>query len=338
MKDELLAAKERTLLTRISKAAQDFLRVVTGGRREVPDKPGGKSGKGNGRPDFHIMAVKQLPSRVSTFTAMLKKHLQSKTPIEKWEYLFMAMVIQQEASCGLHQISRERLIELLELEKELFQLYRPQYPDVHYVITNLRAYRSVDQDDDVPTALDKETAHTKTYAAGAMIGFDLMARNLLALLEESGTLDDELLLATLSKYDETLFTLTSRIIYQEETGSTASYEDYLATKLSIKETGDWFSLHVTSDQRYFAAVIETMTPPVLVIPVNYRWFSSMTTPKKLQTLDQSDDLMLHLPADIRMFLSKSQADEFRNACQRIYAREDYQSHARILSWLNGTAE
>ena len=80
-----------------------------------------------------------------------------------------------------------------------------------------------------------------------------------------------------------------------------------------------------------------MTPPVLVIPVNYRWFSSMTTPKKLPTLDQSDDLMLHLPGDIRMFLSQGQAEEFKNACQRVYSRADYQAHARILSWLNGTA-
>jgi hypothetical protein len=151
-------------------------------------------------------------------------------------------------------------------------------------------------------------------------------------------INDELLLATLSKYDETLLTLTSRIIYQEETGSAASYEGYLATRLSIKETGDWFSLHVTSDQRYFAAVIETRTPPVFIIPVNYRWFSSMTTPKKMQTLDQSDDLMLHLPGDLRMFLSQGQAEEFKNACQRVYAREDYQAHASILSWLNGTAE
>jgi hypothetical protein len=80
------------------------------------------------------------------------------------------------------------------------------------------------------------------------------------------------------------------------------------------------------------------TPPTFVLPLNYRWFSTMTTPKNLETLQHSDDLMLHLPADISMFLSQSQAEELINACQRIYSREDYQADAGILSWLNGTAK
>jgi hypothetical protein len=82
----------------------------------------------------------------------------------------------------------------------------------------------------------------------------------------------------------------------------------------------------TSDLKHFAAVFETMTPPVFVIPLNYRWLSTLTTPKNLETLHHSDDLMLHLPADIRMFLSQIQAEELKKACQRVYSREDYQSH------------
>jgi hypothetical protein len=55
MKEELLAAKDRTLLTRIAETALNFLRGTPYVRAETPGTSNEEGGEGNGRPDFYTL-------------------------------------------------------------------------------------------------------------------------------------------------------------------------------------------------------------------------------------------------------------------------------------------
>jgi hypothetical protein len=333
-------AKEKTLSVRISEATHGVLKTLVGIKGNVSDVARDKMEKGLNLPDFQNAAIELLSNRPDAFTSVLKKYLNAGPPIGRSEYLFLVYLIQQESYCG-NKASKAQFTDLLEFQKDLFSLYKSQFPDIHYILSNLNASAQIGINDDVLKALDQLIAVTETYPSGTKMYPDLMARNLVALIEESGSIDEASFVAKASRYNDSLIPLASRAVFKEVSGPIDQFPGYFYTPVSITEEEDWFSLRVMSNSEGFWAMLETKISPALAVPLNYRQFSSLTAKDSLATISEPNKperFMLHLPGSSRLFLSKSQADSLRNAFERIHARKDFRTHNWVLSLLNGTAE
>jgi hypothetical protein len=329
--------KDRPLLARLSRTALRFLQHLAdeGSLPELPEKretvfP---------QPYLRSAVVDLLMERKEAYASILQKHLESGGPLGRAEYLYLAYQIQQQAYHA-NQISRRRFIELTRLHQELFRLFHSRFSDERYLLGNLNAYAAcAGINNEVPAALERILAMAEKKPAGERFSPDLMTRNLIAMLEKSEEINEVAFSNTLSRYADTLVTLAARALYKDETGPVERFERFLDQPVSLVEKGDWYRLHVMSNPSGFWAVLELDR---IVIPLGYRYFSSLTSGRDLVRLNrqegQSETYIMYLPQGTHLHLSAGEVGVLDDACARIRSSPEYQSHDRIWSLLHGTAE
>ncbi len=329
-------SKEKTLSLRISEKTYDFLKSLSG-KGNVSDVAREKIETALMLPDFKETATKLLASPSESFISILKRYLEHESPVGRCDYLFLARKIQNGSLCRGISVNRERFLGLLELQEELYCLYKGGFPDDHYLLSNLTGY--VGSVDNVLKALkaliasiDSIRTDSKTYSV------DLIFRNIIVLLENSSNISEDTIRKKLAPYLDTFITLGSKAICRDNPVPIELFSSYFFLDFSVTEEGNWFSLRVISNSSSFWAVLETKGSPSLVIPLGYPAFALLTTPDKLSQVPKSEDFMLHLPAGARLFLDKGQADVLRKACEKIRSMPQFKTHDWILSLLYGVAD
>lgn len=334
--------KDKTLSVRVSDATHRFLRQLAGNRGTVSDLAREKIEMGLKLPSLSGTARKLASEPRETFTSIMLQHLEGKGTLGRAEYLFLVYRIQEAASTG-SPISRERFLELVRLHRELYDQFRPRFPDEHYLRVNLNAYaRSTGSDREVPALLEQVQVMAQSMPPGATLGPDLLARNLMALIEESEQIDEGDFSRLLAKYQDTLVTLAAPSVFGpgNEPGPAERFRHYLVDPVTVTEKGDWYHLQVVSSASGFSAVVSLGR---FVIPLGYRHFSAFSSPDAMVPIPalkagEPVSFMVHLPHSIRLFLSREEAASLSGACTRIRTSPAYRSHDRILSLLHGTAD
>lgn len=295
---------------------------------------------GIGRPCLRDVVVDLQLNPRGTFTAILLKHMKGQGPLGMAEYLFLAYQLQRYTF--LHnKITRDRLIELLNLHQGLFRLFHSRFPYEDYLLQNINAFAYFSGiNNDVSFGVERILASVKDEPQYYCRNPDLIIRNLVSLLRESEQLNGVAFGNLMSKFDATLVTLAARAVYGEEPGPREEFESYLQTPMGSAEKGDWYRLQVISTASGFWAVLELDR---LIVPLTYPNFAAFTTALGLDWVEsrceeQEGFFSLPLPAGIRLCLSLAEAKELRNACKRIRAGAGYEGHDRIWSLLYGMAE
>ncbi len=333
-------AKDKTLSVRISEKTYEILRSLSLVSREnVSDVAREKIEGALELPDFRKTTVDYISSPRQSFTVILKKYLEHGTlPIGRSDCLFLAYKIQSEAYKG-ESVKASRFLDLIGLQQSLYADYHGSFPDDRYVLTNLNAYAGeIGRHDEVEKALRSLQNFIESCDKEATYPVDYMARNIIAMIEESTDIEEGRFRKTVAPYMDTLITLASRAVYKDEPGPMESFASYFYEDISINEEEDWFSLRVMSNSSSFWAVLEVKGTPGIVLPLEYPLFARLTAPGNLARLPHAENFMLHLAAGTRLFITPEQADSLRRACTAIRSQKKFKSHDWVLSLLYGVAE
>lgn len=332
--------KDKTLSLRISEKTYEVLKSLSLVSREnVSDVAREKIEGALGLPDFRKTAVDYISSPRQSFTTILKKYLEhGNVPIGRSDCLFLVYKIQSEAYKG-ESVKANRFLDLVELQQRLYADYNGSFTDDRYVLTNLNAYAGeIGRHDKVANALQALQKFIESRDQEATYPVDYMARNIIAMIEESTNIEEGKFRKAVAPFLDTLVTLASRAIYREEPGPMEPFSSYFFEDVSINEEGDWFSLRIMSNTSSFWAVLEVKGTPGIVLPLEYPLFARLTASGNLVKLPQAENYMLQLAAGARLFISSAQAESLRRACSAIRSMVKFKSHDWVLSLLYGVAE